>query len=98
MPTPVIRPSLKTDLESRYSSQHVGEAFDVKKTLGNPGTVPAAGTTIDAVSQQSTNFQSPNGFEVKVMQGITQLLDAQGTKSKQLSIYMKGFDNTKYDP
>lgn len=98
MPQPIERPSLTTDLQSRYSSQKAGGAFDVKKILGAPGTEPAAGTTIDAVSQQGANFQSPNGFEVKVKQGITQMKEAQGTSSKQLSLYIKGFNNKKYKP
>lgn len=96
MPTPVTRPSLTKDLSERYATQRAGGTFDVKKILGNPGTVPAAGTTIDAVSGQATQFQSPKGFEVKILQGITQLKDAQGTTSKELSMYIKGFSNIKY--
>ena len=98
MPTPNERPSLTTDLESRYSKQRAGGAFDVKETLGNPGTQPAAGTTIDAVSQNGAEFQSPNGFEVKVKQGITAFKDAQGVQSKQLSRYIRGFVARKYKP
>lgn len=98
MPTPVPRPSLTTDLQTRYSNQRAGGAFDVKKVLGAPGTEPAAGKTIDAVSAQGAAFQAPNGFEVKVMQGDTQFKDAQGTTSKQLSRYIKGFSNQKYKP
>lgn len=98
MPTPVPRPSLTTDLEQRYDNQHVGGTFDVKKTLGAPGTVPAAGTTIDATSLNGAQFQSPNGFEVRVQPQQTQLKDAQGTTSKQLSLYMQGFSNKKYHP
>lgn len=98
MPTPNPRPSLTTDLATRYQNQRAGGAFDVKKTLGAPGTEPASGTTIDAVSMQGASFQSPNGFEVKVKQGDTQMKDAQGTTSKQLSLYMQGFSNKKYKP
>ena len=98
MPTPVTRPSLTKDLSKRYETQHAGGTFDVKKILGNPGSVPAAGTTIDAVSSQGTQFQSPIGFEVKVLQGITQLKDAQGTTSKELSMYIKGVSNQRYKP
>lgn len=98
MPEPINRQSLTTDLESRYAKQKAGGAFDVKETLGGPGTQPAAGTTIDAVSQQGANFQSPNGFEVKVKQGQTQFKEAQGTTSKELSLYIKGFSNRKYKP
>jgi len=98
MPTPNPRPSLTTDLQTRYGNQRAGGAFDVKKTLGGPGTQPAAGTTIDATSIQGSNFQSPNGFEVKAKQGDTQLKEAQGTTSKELSLYIRGFSNKKYKP
>jgi len=92
------RPSLTKTLEDRYATQRAGGAFDVKKTLGTPGTSPAAGTVIDAASLNGTSYQSPNGFEVKVPMGITQLKDAQGTTSKELSLYIRGFSNVKYKP
>ena len=98
MPTPVTRPSLTTDLQTRYANQREGGAFDVKVTLGPPGSSPKAGTTIDASSMNAVQFQSPRGFEVRVMQGITQFLDAQSAPSKQLSTYIKGFNNQKYHP
>jgi hypothetical protein len=98
MPTPIERKSLTTDLQTRYQTQRAGGAFDVKKTLGGPGTVPATGTTIDATSALGQEFQAPNGFEVKVQQGITQMKDAQGVASKELSRYLRGFTNKKYKP
>lgn len=98
MPTPSDNPVFNNDMETRYSNQRAGGAFDVKKVLGPPGTSPGAGTTIDATSIQGANFQSPNGFEVKVKQGVTQMLDAQGTTSKQLSVYVKGLSTRKYKP
>lgn len=104
MPTPVQRPSLTTTLDQRYATQRAGGAFDVKQVLGSPGTTPAAGTTIDAVSMQATNFQTPVGFEVKKMIGVTQMLDAIDTntspsaQSKQLSLYIRGFSNQRYKP
>ncbi len=98
MPLPLNRPSLITTLDQRYATQRSGGAFSVKQVLGAPGTVPAPGTTIDAASMNGQKFQSPNGFEVKMMPGITQMLDAQSNTSKQLSMYIKGFDNTKYRP
>ena len=90
------RPSISKTLEERYASQKAGQAFDVKKTLGTPGSSPVKGSTIDAVSLSGASFQSPNGFEVKVTQGLTQMLDAQGNTSKQLSMYLRGFDNRPY--
>lgn len=98
MPTPTPRPSLTTDLQTRYSNQRAGGAFDVKKTLGGPGSSPAAGTTIDAASMLGAEFQAPNGFEVKVLQGVTQMKEAQGTTSKELSRYIRGFSSRKYKP
>ena len=46
----------------------------------------------------------PKGFEVKVMTGVTQLLDAISSngggqsKSKELSLYIKGIDTRRYRP
>lgn len=97
------RQSLTQTLEQRYSNQREGGAFEIKKVLGNPGTSPKAGSIIDASSLQGASFQTLNGFEVKATQTITQMLDAAATngpsgggKSKQLSRYMRGFDNRKY--
>ena len=95
MPTPVIRPSLTTDLSQRYSTQHAGEAFDVKAVLGSPGAVPTQGETIDATSQNGSTFQSPNGFWVRPMVQVSQLKDVQAGNSS-LSLYIKGLDTTKY--
>jgi hypothetical protein len=96
MPIPTNRPSLTTDLQTRYTNQRAGGAFDVKQVLGGPGSTPAPGTTIDATSMQGAEFQSPNGFEVKVRQGETQMKDAQGTTSRELSLYIRGFSNRRY--
>lgn len=90
------RPSLKTDLVTRYSNQRVGEAFDVKATLGGPGQILPPGIVIDSISMNAINFQSPPGFEVKVQPLITQVKDAMGNSSGQLSRYMQGFNNTRY--
>ena len=93
MPNNENRPSLSKDLETRYSSQRVGGAFDVKKTLSalTPGSI------INAISMQSNEFQSPNGFEIKIKQGDTQMKDARdGTKSKELSRYIKGISTKRY--
>ena len=92
MPTPSPRPSLETDLESRYANQRVGSAFDVKEVLSSE--VP--GRTVDAQSMQANEFQSPAGFEVGVGPFGTQMKDAQGNTSGQLSRYMQGFSNRRY--
>lgn len=90
------RPSLKTDLMSRYATQKSGGAFDVKKVLKNPGNVVQSGETINATSANGQAFQSPNGFEVKTQIGVTQFKDVQGGVSKQLSMYSKALDNRRY--
>jgi hypothetical protein len=91
MPTPTLRSSLTKGLEDRYSTQRVGSAFDVKQTLNTK-----AGQIVDATSMQGAEFQSPSGFEVKAAQNGTQMKDAQGLSSKELSKYMQGFTNKKY--
>ena len=95
MPNPTTRPSLTTTLDQRYATQKAGEAFDVKAVLGAPGVVPKQGNTIDAVSQNGANFQSPNGFWVKPLVQTSQLKDVQAGNSS-LSLYIKGLDTTKY--
>lgn len=97
MPTPTIRTSLKTTLDIRYAQQRAGGAFDVKAILGTPGTTPRQGEVIDAASQNGANFQSPNGFEVKMMPQISQLkVVQQGGSGNSYSRYVKGLDTTKY--
>ena len=93
MPTPMIRPSLTKTLEQRYASQRTGGAFNVKSVLN-----VKAGAVIDATSAQGQEFQSPNGFQVGRLPGNTQMKDAQGSASKQLSRYIKGFSNIRYKP
>ncbi len=98
MPTPVPRPSLTTTLDVRYASQRAGEAFDVKAVLGNPGSVPAQGEIIDAASQNGANFQIQNGFQVRMLPQVSQLLAVQSNDTKGLSSYVNGLDTTKYRP
>jgi hypothetical protein len=95
MPTPNTRPSLTTTLDQRYATQRAGAAFDVKAVLGSPGTEPKQGKTIDAVSQNGQNFQSPNGFLVRPLSQVSQLKDVQAGNSS-LSVYIKGLDTRKY--
>lgn len=93
MPSPTQRPSLKTDLASRYSKQKVGGAFDAKNIDTNVGdsvtTDPVHGSGI-----QDTTFRR-GGFTVKESQsGFKDI--GNGVSSKQLSIYIKGFNNQRY--
>ena len=43
-------------------------------------------------------FQSPNGFQVKVLAQQSQLLAVQSGDTNGLSTYVKGLDVTKYHP
>jgi hypothetical protein len=100
MPTPSQRPSLSTDLETRYENQRVGSAFDIKDVLKNPHSAPSAGDR--GPVEGNENLYSVNDFAIKQPTGVTEFLDAldangsTAAQSKQLSRYMKGFDNRKY--
>lgn len=96
MPNPIVRTSLKVNLEDRYSTQLVGGAFKVQKILGSPGSTPPVGSVINSTSMQGKLFQSPDGFEVKIAQGVSQFKEAQGNGSDGLSSFVQGLDTTKY--
>ena len=102
MPTPSNRPSLETDLESRYSNQRVGSAFDVKKLLKEPGSSPQSGERMPINGNE--HLVSVDDFAVKAKVGITEFLDAleanttTSPSSKEMSLFMRGFTNKKYRP
>lgn len=96
MPTPTQRPSITTTLDIRYAKQHAGGAFEVKQILGSPGQEPAVGKVIDAASHQGAINQNPNGFQVKVLQQVSQLKAVQSGGVGNYSTYVKGLDTTKY--
>jgi hypothetical protein len=98
MPTPTQRPSLTTTLDVRYAKQHSGGAFEVKNVLGQPGTEPLTGEVIDAASQLGATFQAPNGFQVRVLQQVSQLKAVQSGDTQGLSTYVYGLDTTRYHP
>jgi hypothetical protein len=54
--TPTPRPSLTTDLASRYVSQHVGGAYDAKKVK----TQPIDFGILDSTYEAPNNFGSDN--------------------------------------
>ena len=87
----IDRPSLNKNLESRYETQPVGGAYDAKNivTQGS-NTVSLGGSTYD------TNYTVTKGFKTKMATGVTELKDAAGANSKQISLYMQGFNNKKY--
>ncbi len=90
------RPSLSTNLDGRLHNQKAGGAYDVKDTFGVPHTGVPGGVAAGTANGSGQEFQSPNGFVKKTIIGVTQLKDAQGTQSKQLSRYVKGLDTRKY--
>ncbi len=87
----IDRPSLDKNLEKRYATQQVGGAYDAKNIITKGGnTVPLDGSTFD------TNYTVTKGFKTKMETGVTELKDANGSRSKQLSLYMQGFNNKPY--
>jgi hypothetical protein len=102
MPTPSSRPSLKTDLESRYRTQRAGSAFDVKTTLKQPDQSPRNGDRMPINGNE--RLYSVDDFAVKQTLGITEFLDATSANSStspsslEMSRFMRGFTNRKYKP
>ncbi len=86
MPIPTDRPSLKTSLSQRYAKQHVGGAYDARDII-ETGVAPLFS------SMQGSEFQTANGFETDVLQGVSQFKN----DGENLSIYEQGLDTTKYD-
>jgi hypothetical protein len=86
MPIPTPRPSLTTDLATRYVTQKAGGAFNDKNIIE---------TGVDALfaSYQGATFQKANGFLTKVQQGVSDF-KADG---KDLSFYVQGLSTTPYD-
>jgi hypothetical protein len=87
----IDRPSLEKNLETRYETQTVGGAYNAKDIVTQGGNIVSlGGSTFD------TNYTVTKGFKTKMGTGITELKDAVGARSKQLSLYMQGFNNKPY--
>jgi len=86
--TPVTRESINTPLEQRYNKTKAGGAFDAK----------TAGSSTIPTSLQEKNFTNTKGFHTNAQLGQSELKDAQGKTSKELSSFIKGFSNKKYKP
>lgn len=86
MPIPTPRPSLTTDLATRYATQRVGGAFNDRDIIE---------TGVDGLfaSYQAIQFQKANGFLTRVQQGVSDF-KADG---KDLSYYVQGLNTTPYD-
>lgn len=88
MPIPTERPSIKTDLLSRYANQRCGGAFEVKDAVIDGGHESLNKATPG--SMQSA-FWTPAGFKTKMALMITEL------KAKALNfVDSQGLDNRKY--
>lgn len=85
MPNAVARPSIQTDLASRYATQNVGGAFDARNIIE---------TGVDGLfaSIQSGEFQVKNGFLTKEQQGVSDFKN----EGKDLSIFVTNLDTRKY--
>ena len=86
--TPINRESINTPLEQRYNKTKAGGAFDAK----------TAGASTVPTSLQEKNFTNTEGFKSKVQIGQSEFKDVQGTSSKELSSFIKGFSNKKSKP
>lgn len=87
----IDRPSLNKNLEERYATQQVGGAYDAKNIITQGGnSVSLGGSTFDS------NYTVTKGFKTRMNTGVTELKDAAGASSKQISLYMQGFNNKPY--
>jgi hypothetical protein len=82
MPNQNERPSLTTDLLTRYETQKEGGAYDAK----------TAATSTAPNSLQSAQFEKTDKFLVKEPIGVSQFKN----DGKDLSQFVKGLDTRKY--
>lgn len=86
MPSPTPRPSLTTDLETRYETQKEGGAFDAKQ----------AGTATAPASIQAQQFENTDTFVVKEPLFISNFKGTDTPNYKEISILAQGLDVRKY--
>ena len=89
MPNPTDRPSLTKTLEQRYADQHAGGAYDAKTIITSGQHSPIENSTLSALHTRA-------GFKTLMGEQETELNEAKGGSSQQSSLYMQGFNNTKY--
>jgi hypothetical protein len=107
MPAPSPRPSLTTDLLTRYHKQRVGSTFDIRDTLNVPDKSPVKGLELPKGGTNETVFTT-DGFTVKPSLQVTELIyaleantsDAPRTTpiSNKRMPSISGFTNKKYKP
>jgi len=97
--------TIRPGFEPKMPSVNAGENFN-DNALNYSDTING-GVKKEGTNKISTNWNGGSslkdvlyttdaGFKLKMSQGITQFKDAVGENSKQLSIYMQGFNNQKY--
>ena len=89
MPNTQERPSISTTLEQKYNDQHVGGAFDAK-------AIVVDGTRSPLQNSVLSTLRTPAGFKTKAIEGLTELKEINGESSLETSLYVKGFNNTRY--
>lgn len=104
--TSTIEPGFTTKIANVVGGNGLpGENFN-EKALNYSDTING-GVKKTGVDKISTNWNGQSsvsdalytvdpGFKLRAIPQQTQLKDAVGTDSKQLSLYMKGFNNKKY--
>ena len=89
----IDRESSKVSLADRYKTQKAGGAFNVQQNVKTIGAneISLGGSTFD------TNYTNTKGFKLKMGLQQTEFKDAgAGANSRQQSVYLKGFNSTKY--
>lgn len=76
----IDRPSLTTNLETRYNSQKVGGSYDAK------------GPTPDEIFGIQEKYWTVSGFA----RGGNEGLGVNGSKQIESSLYRQGLDNRRY--
>lgn len=89
----VNRKSLTTSLVDIFNNNWAGGAFNVHDSVLTSGT--NAVSTGDSISDDL--YTKVKGFKIKQGIGESEFREVNdGVNSLQLSIYMQGFDNTRY--
>ena len=87
------RRSLTVSLVEYYRKNRAGGAFNVHDSVITSGT--NALSTGDSISD--AQYTKVKGFKIKQGLGESEFQEVNdGVNSLETSIYMKGFDNTKY--
>jgi hypothetical protein len=79
------RPSISTDLATKYQTSKVGGAYDAKK----------AGTSTET-SPQAALYDNTGNFVVNAQKGISNFKGANSQNYTEISSLAKGLNTTKY--